>query len=97
MTDRSDIFQAILEQRRNNADLKDLAAGFLQKWEGVDGIMKELKLVYDSAQTATDKTKILLAGIDMVKQVAAAGGNKEDNLDDLTDDELKTVLREAVR
>lgn len=92
-----ELIQAILDQRKNSADLKDLATGFLAKWDGVDGIMKELKLTYDNSVTATDKTKILLAGIDLIKQVSAAGGKDDLNLDDLDEKELRIALRESIK
>lgn len=91
-----DIINAILDQRKANADLKDLSAAFLTKWNGVDGIMKELKVVYDNSVTAADKTKILLAGIDLVKQVSANGGASDEKFDDLTDDEMRAVMKEAM-
>lgn len=92
-----DLVQAILDQRKNSADLKDLATGFLAKWDGVDGIMKELKLTYDNSQTAGDKTKILLAGIDLIKQVAATGSKDDLNLDDLDEKELRRALHESMK
>lgn len=94
--DTSALIASILESRRNNANLTDLAQGFLAEFKGVDGVMREVKLVYDGSEVASDKIKILTAGIDLVKQVASTTKGV-DPLEGLEDDELKAVLNAAIR
>lgn len=89
---RAELLQRMLDTRKSEANLRELAAAFLGEFGGVGGLAKELKLQFDNAKVETERTKILVAGIDLVKQVGALNKNAEDPVNAMSDDELRGAV-----
>lgn len=90
---RAELLQHILETRKADANLRELTSAWMSQWGGVDGIAKEAKLLYDACQSQSEKTKLILAGIDLVKMVAAANkGVESDPTKNMSDEEITGAL-----
>lgn len=64
---RQALLKAILDERNKQAHIGALAEAFLDRFGGVDGVMGELRLIYDNS-TAPIKAKIILSGVDLVRE-----------------------------
>lgn len=85
---RDEIIKAIIESRKADTNLVELSAAFFSSFGGIDGFIKELKLFYDSARSEGDKAKILLMGVDLVKQCASLKKHTEDPMSKMSDEQL---------
>lgn len=92
MPTRKEFLDAILESRKGEANLRELTAAWLIQFGGVEGLAKEAKLQFDNAKSETEKTKILIAGIDLVKQVAGMNKNGEDPINSMSDEDLRGAV-----
>lgn len=91
---RLELLEQILDTRKSVADLKELGAAFLSEFGGVEGLAREMKASFDGTELASERNKILLAGVDLVKQVAGMNKGAEDPLASLSDEEIKSAVRE---
>lgn len=64
---RAALLKSILDERNKQAHIGALAEAFLDKFGGVDGVMNELKLIYENSN-APIKAKIILSGVDLVRE-----------------------------
>lgn len=90
---RAELLNRILETRKSEASLRELAACGLSEFGGTAGIMREVKLQFDNAKVESEKTKMLIAVIDLVKQASALNKNSEDPINSMSDDELRGAVQ----
>lgn len=91
---RLELLEQILDTRKSVADLKELGAAFLQEFGGVAGLAREMKASFDGTELASERNKILLAGVDLVKQVAGMNKGADDPLASLDDETIRATIRE---
>jgi hypothetical protein len=90
MSKRAELLKAILDDRNKQAHIGALADAFVDKFGGVAGIMKELKIIYDTA-AAPVQAKIILSGIDLVRE-ANPKSKGQDMVQSLPPDELAAAV-----
>jgi len=78
----------LLESRDREASLDSMADAWLENFGGINGAMKELRLLYDCENISkAEKVKILIAGLDLVKE-ASAKKRGRNPVEELSDEEL---------
>jgi hypothetical protein len=78
----------LLESREREASIDSLADAWLDNFGGISGVMKELRLLFDCETISkAEKVKILISGIDLIKE-ASAKKRGRNPVEELSDEEL---------
>lgn len=87
------LLEALWNQREKDATLESLADEFQQQFGAATGIIKELKLLFDSESIAkSEKTKILLAGMDLIREVSKNKISRDPN-SEMSDEDMLAAMK----
>jgi hypothetical protein len=85
---------SLLKDREREASVESLADSFMENWGQVSGVMNELRLLYDSENIAkSEKVKIILAGIELVKESTEKKKGR-DPIAEMSDSDMIAAMKE---
>ncbi len=90
--------EALAAVRLSPVDSRELARALLKEFGGVEGLARDVRVEYsrNREDSPAARVRLLIAVVDLIRQVGDAAGSA-DSLDELPDEELSRLARQAMR